>query len=126
MEERQRESTASAIKSNRHAEIESVDGSPLSGSLLSSRVEDLLEERSSVVIVEVHDVAGDFDQEGVEDALVPLCEDITDFLVLHSKTALHDIVGLRMSASQLILIAVHTSQISCMSPYSIPLCTILT
>ena len=50
-------------QSDRHSEIKSVDGSPLPGALLSCRIEDLLEKRGSVIIVEVHDIAGDFDQE---------------------------------------------------------------
>ena len=82
---------------NGHTEIQSIDGGPFAGSLLACRVENLLEKWGSVLVVEVHDIAGDFDQEGVKNALVPGCENITDFLVLHSKTTLHDIVGLRPS-----------------------------
>ena len=79
-----------------HAEVERVDGGPLAGSLLAGRVEDLLEEGLSVgLVVEVHDVAGDLDQEGVKDALVPGGENVTDLLVRHSNTTLHDIVGLQ-------------------------------
>ncbi len=77
-----------------HTEIERVDGSPLSGSLLASRVEDFFDKWGSVVVVEVHDVAGNLDQEGVKDALVPLGEDITDLLSAHSKTTLHDVIRL--------------------------------
>lgn len=77
-----------------HAQVQGVNGGPLSGSLLASRVEDLLDQWGSIVVVEVHDVAGDLDQEGVQDALVPLGEDIADLLVLHAKTTLHDVVGL--------------------------------
>lgn len=79
---------------NRHTEIKSVDGSPLSGSLLSSGVKDLLEEWGSVIIIEVHDIAGDLDQERVKDALVPLGENITNLLSGHTETTLHDVVGL--------------------------------
>lgn len=108
-----------------HAEVESVDGGPLAGTLLTSRVHDLLEERRTVLIVVVEDVTGDLDEEGVKDTLVPLGEDVTHLLVGETKTTLHDVVGLskvRKSFSsneagdqQL------TSQMSCMSPYSIPL-----
>merc|ERR1711939_688658 len=66
-----------------HAEVESVNGSPLASTLLASRVEDLLEEWGSIVVVEVHNIAGDLNEEGVEDALVS-----------HAETALHDVVGL--------------------------------
>lgn len=79
-----------------HAEVERVDGGPLAGSLLAGGVEDLLEEGLAVgLVVVVHDVAGDLDQEGVEDALVPGGENVTDLLVRHSKSTLHDIVGLQ-------------------------------
>lgn len=79
---------------NWHTEIKSVDGSPLSGSLLSSGVEDLLKKWGSVIIVEVHDIAGDLNQERVKDALVPLGENITNLLSGHTETTLHDVVGL--------------------------------
>lgn len=79
------------------AEIESVDGSPLAGALLASLVKNLLDEGRTVVIVVVHDVAGDFNEERVQDALVPLGEDITNLLVGEAETALHDIVGLQHS-----------------------------
>ena len=81
---------------NWHAEIKSVDGGPLSGTLLSSRIHNFLEERSSVIVVEVHDIAGNFDQERVENTLVPSRENIANLLVWHSESTLHDIVGLGM------------------------------
>lgn len=40
-------------QSDGHAEIEGIDGSPLSGTFLASRVQNLLNERSSIIIVEV-------------------------------------------------------------------------
>ena len=76
------------------AQVEGVDGGPLAGTLLASRVEDLLEEGSSVLVVVVHDVAGDLNEERVKHALVPLGEDVTDLLVGHANTTLHDVVGL--------------------------------
>jgi hypothetical protein len=76
------------------AHVEGVDGGPLAGTLLASRVEDLLEERGSVIVVEVHDVAGDLDEERVKHTLVPLGEDIANLLVGHANTTLHDVVGL--------------------------------
>ena len=81
-------------QSDGHTEVESVDGSPLAGTLLTSRVHNLLDNGDTVVVVLVHDVAGDLDQEGVEDTGVPLGEDITNLLVAKAKTALHDVVGL--------------------------------
>lgn len=82
-------------QSHGHAEVQGVDGGPLAGTLLTSRIQDLLNNRLTVlVVVLVHDVAGDLNQEGVEHALVPFREDVTDFLVVHSETTLHDIVCL--------------------------------
>jgi hypothetical protein len=83
-----------ADQSNRHAEIQSVDGGPLAGTLLASGIHDLLNNGDTVVVVLVHDVAGNLNEERVEDALVPLGEDVTHLLVAHSKTALHDVVRL--------------------------------
>ena len=77
-----------------HAEVESVDGGPLTGTLLASRVHDLLEKRRTVLVVEVENVTGDLNKEGVKDTLVPLGEDITHLLVGETKTTLHDVVGL--------------------------------
>lgn len=83
-----------ADESHGLAHVEGVDGGPLAGTLLASRVEDLLEEGSAILVVVVHDVAGDLDEERVEHALVPLSEDVTDLLVGHANTTLHDVVGL--------------------------------
>lgn len=77
-----------------HAQVQGVDGSPLAGTLLAGLVEDLLDERLAILIVEVHDVLGDLDQERVEDTVVPLGEGVTNLLAGHAETALHDIVRL--------------------------------
>ena len=76
------------------AHVEGVDGGPLAGTLLASRVEDLLEERGAILVVVVHDVAGDLNEERVKDTLVPLGESVSHLLVGHTKTTLHDVVGL--------------------------------
>ncbi|KAI7288172.1 6-phosphogluconate dehydrogenase, decarboxylating [Hortaea werneckii] len=77
------------------AHVQSVDGSPLAGTLLASSVEDLLHERSAVLVVVVHDVTGDLNEEGVKHALVPLSKDVANLLAAHAETALHDVVGLK-------------------------------
>ena len=82
-----------ADKSDGHTKVESVDGGPLAGTLLTSRVHDLLDDGDTVLVVLVHDIAGDLDQERVEDTGVPLGEDVTDLLVAETETALHDVVG---------------------------------
>lgn len=113
-----------ADQSDRHTEVQSIDGGPLAGALLAGLVEDLLNEGNTIVVVVVEDVASDFNEEGVQNTGVPLGEDITNLLARHTETTLHDIVGLSSrSVSYLFRITSHkhTSQISCMSPYSIPL-----
>jgi hypothetical protein len=77
-----------------HAEVKSVDGSPLSGTLLASLVEDLVNKGSAIVIVVVENITGDLNKEGVENTSVPLGENITNLLVGETKTTLKDIIGL--------------------------------
>lgn len=79
---------------NWHSEVKSVDGSPLAGTLLTSRVHNLLQERLSIVIVVVHDITCDLNEKGIENALVPCGQDVSHLLVGETKTALHDVVGL--------------------------------
>lgn len=83
-----------ADESDGHAKVKGVDGGPLAGTLLAGRVEDLLKERSSIVVVEVENVAGNLDQERVKDTLVPLGEDITHLLVAQTETTLQDVISL--------------------------------
>lgn len=113
-----------------HAEVQSVDGGPLAGTLLASLVEDLVNKGSAIVVVVVEDITSDLDQEGVKNTAVPLGENITNLLGGETDTALEDIVGLNDDVSgfpeNVLLKSSLTSQISCMSPYSIPLWTILT
>lgn len=78
----------------RHASIESSNSSPLSGTLLTSRVEDLGDNGLTVVIVELENLGGDFDQEGIEDALVPCQEDVGNLAFLETETTLEDVVCL--------------------------------
>jgi hypothetical protein len=40
-----------------------------------------LDNRNTVAVVPVHDVAGDLDQEGVKQTPVPLTEHVADFFV---------------------------------------------
>lgn len=79
---------------NGHTKVEGVDGSPLAGTLLAGLVEDLLNESGAIIVVEVHDVTGDLNEERVQDTLVPLGENVTNLLVGETETALHDVVGL--------------------------------
>lgn len=79
---------------DRHAQVQGVDGSPLASALLAGLVEDLLNQRSAVVIVVAENVAGDLDQEGVQDTAVPLVENVRDLGDRHSEATFHDIVRL--------------------------------
>jgi len=83
-----------ANESHGLAQVECVDGSPFAGTLLARGIEDLLDKRCPVVVVEVEDVAGNFDEEGVEHALVPLGKDVRNLLVGNLEAALQDVVGL--------------------------------
>ena len=85
-----------------HSSIEGRNGGPLASSLLTGLVEDLGDHGLAILIVELEDVGGDLNEEGVEDTLVPLGENVTDLVVLHSETALHDVVGLPLSDIALI------------------------
>lgn len=52
-------------KGDGHTHVESVDGGPLSGTLLSSGVEDLSDHGDTVLVVESEDISGDLDEERV-------------------------------------------------------------
>jgi hypothetical protein len=84
-------------ESDGHAEVESIDCSPLAGTLLASRVKDLLDKSSAIVVVEAEDITSDLDQEGVENTLVPFRKDVAHLSSTHAKTTLHDIVRLARS-----------------------------
>ena len=57
------------------AEVLGGDDGPFAGAFLAGGVEDLVHQRLAVGVFEGEDVAGDFDQVGVEFALVPLGEE---------------------------------------------------
>jgi hypothetical protein len=76
------------------AGVERVDRGPLAGTLLASLVKNLLDKGDTVVILELEDVRGNVDQEGVEDALVPLEEDVRDLVLGDTKATLEDVVRL--------------------------------
>lgn len=78
----------------RHAGIESRHCCPLASALLTCLVEDLGDHGLAVLVVELEDVRGDLDQEGVKDTLVPLGENVCDLILRAAETALEDVVGL--------------------------------
>ena len=59
------------------AQVERGDRRPLAGSLLSGRVEDLVDHRLAVVVLLGEDLGRDLDQVAVKFALVPFGEDLT-------------------------------------------------
>lgn len=77
-----------------HTQVKSIDGSPLAGTLLASLVQDLLNKGLAVLVVEVHDVAGNLNKKRVKDTGVPLGENITDLLAGETETTLHNVVSL--------------------------------
>ncbi|EEQ40117.1 hypothetical protein CLUG_04245 [Clavispora lusitaniae ATCC 42720] len=82
-------------QSNWHTQVQSVDSSPLTSSLLTSSVQDLFNQWLSISrVIEVHDVSGNFNQERVQNTVVPLRENVTDFLVRELAHSLHQIIGL--------------------------------
>jgi hypothetical protein len=83
------------VTNTRGSSVKGSDSSPLSGTLLAGLVEDLVDDGLAVIVVELQDVGGDFDQEGVEDALVPLQEDVSNLGVGELKAPLEDVIGLR-------------------------------
>ena len=106
-----------------HAEVERVDRGPLAGALLAGDVGDLGHERLAVIVVVLEDVGGDLDQERVEDTFrsagpTESCAPLFQVLKMSAISfSSRPRPRLRMS---------YASQMSCMSPYSMPLWTILT
>lgn len=78
----------------RSASIERIDCSPFTSSFLAGLVKDLSNKRLAVVVVELEDVVGNFDEEGIQNALVPRLEDISDLLLVEAQAALKNIVCL--------------------------------
>lgn len=119
-----------ANQSDGHAKVKSVNGGPLAGTLLAGLVKDLLNEGSAIVVVIVENIAGDLNEERVQNTSVPLGENVTNLLGGETETTLKDVVSLQSDALVLqfgrgaareVGNGGRTSQISCMSPYSIPL-----
>ena len=74
--------------------IESSNSSPLASTLLTSLIQDLGDHGLTIVILELEDVGGDLNQEGIKDTLVPLGEDIGNLILGRTQTALEDVVCL--------------------------------
>jgi len=57
-------------------------------------VEDLGDEGFSIIVLETEDIVGDFDQERIEDTLIPPLENVGNFVLGKSETTFQDIVRL--------------------------------
>src|SRR5690606_5546759 len=79
---------------DRDPQIHGVLGGPLAGTLLTGLVEDDIDHGlAGFRILFAQDVAGDFDEVGVERAFVPFGEDFSDFHGRHFQEHLHHEVG---------------------------------
>src|ERR1043165_4740336 len=66
---------------------------PFAGAFLAGGVEDFVHEGLAVGVFEGEDVAGDFDQIGVEFALVPVGEDLVHLVGAHAEAGFEQVVG---------------------------------
>lgn len=73
--------------------IQSGDGGPFTSSLLTGLVENLGNDGLTVIILELEDGGSDLDEERVENTLVPLEEDVGDFILVEAESALQDIIA---------------------------------
>ena len=76
------------------AQVLRGDDGPFAGAFLAGGVEDLVHQRLAVGVLEGEDVARDFDQVGIEFALVPLGKDLVHLVGAHAQAGLHQVVGL--------------------------------
>ena len=82
-----------ADERERLAEIERSDCRPFTRSLLSGGVKNLVNDRLAVVALIAKNIAGDFDEVGVEHAFVPVGQSLVHLLVGHAEAFLHYLVG---------------------------------
>ena len=60
---------------------------------MAGGVEDLLDERLAVGVLEAEDVASDLNEVGVELALVPLGKNLVHLIGAHAQAGLHQVIG---------------------------------
>ena len=68
----------------RHSGVKSGDSGPFSGTFLLSFVQDLGQDRFTVIVIKFEDLGGDLDQERVKDTLIPRQEDVGDFRLVET------------------------------------------
>lgn len=82
-------------ESDGNTAVKRVNAGPLAGTLLASSVADLGDKGGAILVLVLENVTGDFDQERVKLALVPLGEDLGHLVVSEVQTLVHDLVDLR-------------------------------
>jgi hypothetical protein len=75
------------------ASVKSSNGCPLASAFLPSLVQDLSNEGNVIIIVELQDIRGDLNEEGIEDTLVPLLKYVCDLLLMQAKATLEDVIS---------------------------------
>ena len=80
-----------ADECDRLAKIERTDDCPLTGSLLTGSVKDLVDERRAIFIFRSEDVARDLDEIAVELSLVPIGEDGVQFVRSQAEPTLEQV-----------------------------------
>ena len=70
------------------------DSSPFPSTLLSGRVEDLIDHGFTVIILELENVGGYFDQERVKNTAIPAGEDFRNLIVGEIQSTPEDFIGL--------------------------------
>ena len=72
------------------AVVEAGEDGPLAGAFLAGGIEDFVDEITAVGFLELEDMGGDFDQVGIEFALVPLGEGLGELLVVQAEPGRHE------------------------------------
>ncbi|MPM79426.1 hypothetical protein SDC9_126459 [bioreactor metagenome] len=99
----------------RHPCMEGADAGPLTGSFLACGVKDLVQQIRSILFLEGEDILGDFDEIGVQVALIPLGEHLVHLLVAKAGQAPHQVIYLSYELHVPVLNAVvhHLYKVPC-------------
>lgn len=75
------------------ASVKGSNGCPFASPFLPSLVQNLGNEGNAIIVVELQDIRGDLNEEGIEDTLVPLLKYICDLLLVKAKATLEDVIS---------------------------------
>jgi len=81
-------------ESDGDAEIQSVDTSPLTSTLLAGSVEDVVNDVVTLIVLLGADGSGDLNKVRVQITLVPFFKDFGDGIIVHLADVAHQVVGL--------------------------------